>query len=192
MQHMQRKDPRGQATRMRLVAATQELIAEGGLGAATTRAVTQRAGANIGAVNYHFGSKTALVRVAVAEAVERIQERVFGGPPAVGSFIAGVKAARPLAAGPWARVVLAAAVEGPRDPELADLVRAKLVELRQKVVAVTGVGPADDADDSASGGGLDTLVAAALDGLLLHLVIDPETDVDGAAAALARILVADE
>jgi hypothetical protein len=35
-------------------------------------------------------------------------------------------------------------------------------------------------------------VAAALDGLLLHLVIDPETDIDGAAAALARILAAAE
>lgn len=184
---MERQVVQGLTTRARLIGATQELIAEGGLGAATTRAVTRRAGANIGAVNYHFGSKSALVREAVADAVDSIQKRVFAehvGPPTAASVVAAVKAARPLATGPCARVVLAAAVEGPRDPELADLVRAKLDDLRARVLVVTG-------DDSADGG-LAALVAAALDGLLLHLVIDPQMDLDGAAAALARILVAAE
>jgi AcrR family transcriptional regulator len=183
MQDMEREDVRGPRTRARLVSATQELIAEGGLGAATTRAVTQRADANIGAVNYHFGSKTALLRVAVADAVESIKSSIFAGqngPPTADSVVAAVRTARPLAAGPCARVVLAAAVEGPRDPELADLVRAKLDDLRAKVAAVIG--------EESAGGGLDTLLAAALDGLLLHAVIDPETNLDGAADALALLL----
>jgi hypothetical protein len=121
--------------------------------------------------------------VAVADAVESIKSSIFAGQDAsstADSVAAAVRAARPLAAGPCARVVLAAAVEGPRDPELADVVRAKLHDLRAKTRAVIG--------DASAGGGLGTLLAAALDGLLLHAVIDPETDLDGAADALALLL----
>jgi len=185
MQLMDREDARGAQTRERLITVARELIAEGGLRAATTRAITKRAGANIGAVNYHFGSKSVLLREAVASAVAAFEQPAASvelGDQGSGrsGLVERVKAARPLADDPAARVILAAALEGSRDPDLADLVRTKLDALRIQILHEIGDDPADS--------GLATLVAASLDGLLLHVLIDPETNVDGFADALERVL----
>lgn len=182
---MNREDPRGAQTRTRLVTVARELIAEGGLGAATTRAITQRAGANVGAVNYHFGSKSALLREAVASAVAAFEQSVASEEPSdrgsEGSrLLDAVRAARPLADDPAARVILVAALEGSRDPDLADLVRAKLDALRTQILQEIGGDPADS--------GLAMLIAASLDGLLLHVLIDPETNIEDYADALQRVL----
>jgi AcrR family transcriptional regulator len=50
------------ATRRQLLAAAAEVFAAAGFQAATVRSICQRAGANIAAVNYHFGDKAALYR----------------------------------------------------------------------------------------------------------------------------------
>lgn len=50
----------------RLLQATIELLVEQGPAATTLRAITDRAGANVAAVGYHFGSKDALVTEAYA------------------------------------------------------------------------------------------------------------------------------
>lgn len=49
-------------TRDALLDAAEVLFVEQGLEGASLRAITQRAGANLAAVNYHFGSKEGLVR----------------------------------------------------------------------------------------------------------------------------------
>jgi len=49
-------------TRDALLDAAEALFVEHGLEGASLRAITQRAGANLAAVNYHFGSKEGLVR----------------------------------------------------------------------------------------------------------------------------------
>lgn len=49
-------------TRSALLDAAERLFAEHGIGAASVRAITQEAGANVAAVHYHFGSKEALAR----------------------------------------------------------------------------------------------------------------------------------
>src|SRR4030095_2343978 len=49
-------------TREALLDAAESLFAEHGVQAASLRAITQQAGANLAAVNYHFGSKEGLVR----------------------------------------------------------------------------------------------------------------------------------
>ena len=48
-------------TRKRLLEATEWLFIECGYEAMSLRHVTARAGANLAAVNYHFGSKEALM-----------------------------------------------------------------------------------------------------------------------------------
>src|SRR3954469_13572389 len=48
------------ATRQSLLEAAGEVFAEVGFRAATVREICQRAGANIAAVNYHFGDKEKL------------------------------------------------------------------------------------------------------------------------------------
>ncbi|HEX6929467.1 MAG TPA: TetR/AcrR family transcriptional regulator [Gammaproteobacteria bacterium] len=51
----------GLSTRDRILATAERLFAEAGIGATSLRAITAAAGVNLAAVNYHFGSKDALV-----------------------------------------------------------------------------------------------------------------------------------
>ncbi|MDB6066590.1 MAG: transcriptional regulator, TetR family [Pedosphaera sp.] len=61
-------DESGQAaTRRHLLEAAEEVFAEVGFRAATVRQICQRAGANIAAINYHFGDKEELYRVVLKE-----------------------------------------------------------------------------------------------------------------------------
>ena len=59
----------GERTRQRLVEATLGLLAARGEDAVRLRDITETAKANVAAVNYHFGSKDALCRHAVEQAV---------------------------------------------------------------------------------------------------------------------------
>jgi AcrR family transcriptional regulator len=59
-------------TRERLLDAAWRCVSEGGIERATSRAITATAGANLGAITYHFGSKEALLAEAAAEAIERL------------------------------------------------------------------------------------------------------------------------
>ncbi|HEX6928173.1 MAG TPA: TetR/AcrR family transcriptional regulator [Gammaproteobacteria bacterium] len=49
------------STRDRILATAERLFAEAGIGATSLRAITAAANVNLAAVNYHFGSKDALV-----------------------------------------------------------------------------------------------------------------------------------
>lgn len=49
-------------TKDRIVLAAESLFMEQGYAATTLRAITEQAGVNLAAVNYHFGSKEALIR----------------------------------------------------------------------------------------------------------------------------------
>ncbi len=60
-------------TRRNLLDAASEVFSEVGFRAATVREICQRAGANIAAVNYHFGDKTKLY----IEVLRRSQEQAF-------------------------------------------------------------------------------------------------------------------
>ena len=55
-------EPVGVGTRESLLDAAESLFSERGIQAASLRAITERAGANLAAVHYHFGSKQGLVR----------------------------------------------------------------------------------------------------------------------------------
>jgi AcrR family transcriptional regulator len=55
-----------------LVEAAQALIAEGGVEALTSRAITGRAGQNLGSITYYFGSKEALVTEAMARTARQL------------------------------------------------------------------------------------------------------------------------
>ncbi|MEU4931400.1 TetR/AcrR family transcriptional regulator [Streptomyces yokosukanensis] len=61
----------GQRTRDGLLAAAQELLARRGQEGVTLREITDRAGANVSAVSYHFGSLKALCDSAIENALER-------------------------------------------------------------------------------------------------------------------------
>ncbi|MFJ3218240.1 TetR/AcrR family transcriptional regulator [Kitasatospora sp. NPDC086801] len=61
----------GRRTRDGLLTAALELLAERGQGGVTLREITDRAGANVAAVSYHFGSLKALCDAAIEHALEQ-------------------------------------------------------------------------------------------------------------------------
>jgi len=64
-------------TREQILDAAEELVAEEGIEGATLRAITGRAGANLAAVNYHFGSKDGLMHEVMLRHIHPVnQERL--------------------------------------------------------------------------------------------------------------------
>jgi TetR/AcrR family transcriptional regulator, regulator of cefoperazone and chloramphenicol sensitivity len=68
-------------TRQQLIEAASEVFAEVGFRAATVREICQRAGANVAAVNYHFGDKAQLYRAALQETFKTSKQKY---PPSFG------------------------------------------------------------------------------------------------------------
>ncbi len=66
----------GAATRADLLAAGRKLFARRGFDGTSVRAITSAAGANLGAVTYHFGSKRALYSAVLEQGLRPIAERV--------------------------------------------------------------------------------------------------------------------
>jgi AcrR family transcriptional regulator len=67
---------RGDATRADLLAAARRLFAQRGFDGTSVRAITREAGANLGAVTYHFGSKRALYAAVLEQGLRPIAQRV--------------------------------------------------------------------------------------------------------------------
>lgn len=59
-------EPRGEATRQRILDAAERLFSEHGINGVSLRTITAAAGANSAAANYHFGSKQGLVEAVFA------------------------------------------------------------------------------------------------------------------------------
>ncbi|MEJ1959164.1 MAG: TetR/AcrR family transcriptional regulator [Nitrosomonadales bacterium] len=59
-------------TRERILDAAERLFMEQGYEATSTRGVTSKAGVNLAAVNYHFGSKEALMQAVLQRRLEGI------------------------------------------------------------------------------------------------------------------------
>ena len=61
-------------TRTRLLDAAEHLFAENGIARTTLRQITASAGANLAAVNYHFGSKRVLLHEVFARRIQPVNE----------------------------------------------------------------------------------------------------------------------
>ena len=76
--------PHSRQVCQRLLAAAGEVFAERGYRAATVREITERAGANLAAINYHFRDKAELYATTLKEAHSTSQQMLLGameGPP---------------------------------------------------------------------------------------------------------------
>jgi TetR/AcrR family transcriptional regulator, regulator of biofilm formation and stress response len=175
--------------KQRLLRAAAELIAEVGWGAVSSRMVAERAGVNNALVHYHFDSMEDLLRRAaeqvVTEAFAAPTRAVWRGPISLG-MRAAVKWLGEIDVDAIEVGVLAESlVQARRDAALRAHAAGELEGLRAELTrAITAQG-GHLADLGARGGA--TLLLAALDGLLLHRLVDPALDLRPAARA-ARFL----
>jgi AcrR family transcriptional regulator len=164
-----------------------DLLGERGWAGVTARAVAERAGTHQGLVHYHFGGLPALKRAVADAAVREAFEPAVALLTAAGSWPAGVAAVVRATAGQWeprtARITAELVAASLQDPEVGELLRDTLAAVRARLV------PWLAASGEAEPEGLATVLVAALDGLVLHRLLDPALDL-GAAAAAADALAA--
>ena len=189
-----RRGPGSEQTRVRLLRAAAELIAEQGWGAVRTRAVAERAGLPHGTVSYHFRGKQELLTEAALYTVARavpleglVGEQ--GTPPdlveLIEGWLTGAETTDPVVAG----VGMEAMLQAERDPVL----RRRLAELmgRYREVMTDLVASSQRRRTTmvqTDPAGLAALLAAIGDGLFLHARIDPELDTEAAITALRDLL----
>lgn len=189
-----RRGPGSEQTRVRLLRAAAELIAEQGWGAVRTRAVAERAGLPHGAVSYHFRGKQELLTEAALYTVTRalpleglVGEQ--GTPPdlveLIEGWLTGAETTDPVVTG----VGMEAMLQAERDPVL----RRRLAELMGRYrEAMTGLVASSQRRRTTKvqtdPAGLAVLLAAIGDGLFLHARIDPELDTEAALTALRDLL----
>lgn len=185
---------RGEATRQKIAQAAVELVAELGWDAVTTRAVAARADVNPALVHYHFGSMEALLRGAVMTAMEAeigqaarplmeapsLAEGLAGSIDAIGAFDTET---------PTAKLLIEAMVRAMRDPWLTEVMVSSLQDFRALVAErVRAASASGEALAELPPEATAVLLAAALDGLLLHRIIDPTIDIDGVREVLLRMV----
>lgn len=183
----------GEQTRRRLLEAAQTLVAEHGEDAVTLRAITDAANANVAAVSYHFGSKDALLRTAVEQAVRLVTTeqlealRSLPDAPALADVARAI--ARPIVAAvatgyPQDRALLRIAARVINDPtgSAEHWLRPMLDEKHREMVAVLS--------RSLPGVPEDVLRFRAQScGAVLNCVAAGRTDVDGRSVEELEALV---
>ncbi|GAA2167213.1 TetR/AcrR family transcriptional regulator [Actinomadura napierensis] len=179
-------------TRVRLLEAAVAVMAESGWAAVTSRAVAERAQANNALVHYYFGSVDALRRAAVMHGIERELEGPVNAILQAPDVLDGVdQAVAVLTAGggPGQRVMAEALVAGLRDGELREQSAVQLRMFRDLLAArLAADRDAGRLRPDADPAGLAVVIAALLDGLLLHALMDPATDTAAAAASITALL----
>ncbi|MGY1770822.1 TetR/AcrR family transcriptional regulator [Blastococcus sp. SYSU D00813] len=164
-----------------------ELLAERGWVGLTTRAVAERAGTHPGLLHYHFGGLPDLRRAVAATAVREAFDPALAVLTAADSWRAGVAAVVRAASGDddprTARISAELITASLQDPEVGELMRRSLADARARLVpwlAGTGAGRPE---------GLATLLVAALDGLLLHRLLDPSLALEQVADAVDGLVL---
>lgn len=185
---------RGDATRQKIAQAAVELVAELGWDAVTTRAVAARAGVNPALVHYHFGSMEALLRGAVVAALEEEigqAARPLVDAPTLAEGLAGsVDAIEQFdLQTPAASLLIEAMVRAMRDPGLAGVIVGSLQGFRELVAhRVRAAAASGETTSSLSPEAAGVFIAAALDGLLFHRIIEPGTDLRGVREVALRLV----
>jgi len=181
---------RGRQVRARLRAAAVALIAERGWAAVSTRLVADRAGVAPGLVHYHYASVRALLIEAATGTMTDLAGELDTLLTGAVSPEAGVRALLAALDGYsgtdptsllFAEVYLAAA----RDAELRQVLTGILDGLRGRIAEwLAGHGVADPPGSAA-------VLAAALDGLMLHRPLSSGLTSDAVAGPLIRLVTND-
>lgn len=168
------------ARREALVLAAVSLVAEGGIGAATVRAVADRAGVTAGLIRHYFGSREALLLAAyrhvmdgMAQSAEAAVQALPRAPlPRLAAFVAASlrpPVVDPAAVGVWAGFIHMVQ----RDPAVRDTHRATYLGFRDRLEALIAALPREAAPDRDRADAI--ACNAVIDGLWLEASVLPET-----------------
>lgn len=183
----------GRATRERILEATVALMAEIGIDRVRTRAVAERASVNPALVHYHFGSMSALV----LEAAEYALIHELG--PSIDAFASGSTVQDGIVAilawiedegrTPGSTILAEAMVKSTRDPAFRDWSTHASRRFRELILERLQLAlDAGEMDRSLDLEPTAVLLAAALDGLLFHRLVDPTLDVSQTHALFEAML----
>lgn len=178
--------------RDRLIAGALECVQDRGYARTTSRDIARAARANVGSITYHFGSKDALLAVAIGEGFRRWTEELVAVLGYSGSSLRDAidaAAETMVTAFEQRRPLLVGLLESLSAAMHDDSIRAQLATgyadardaWRSLLVGTAGERPAADVDSSAG------LVVALLDGLVVQWLISPETFPDTATIASAML-----
>jgi AcrR family transcriptional regulator len=178
---------RGRVVRQKLLSAATELIPEVGWTGVSTRNVAARAGVAPGLVHYHFASLQALLRsaaiAAVGAALGGADSAVVQAPTAR-QGLAVLLGALDTHTGsdPVSLLFIETHLAATRDEALrADLTRM-LTEFRSVLAGWLGELGQEAPDETAA------VIAAAIDGVMLHRALDPALTSAAVVPVLSRLL----
>jgi AcrR family transcriptional regulator len=179
---------RGRETRARILSATAELIAEDGWSGFSTRDVAARAGVTQGIVSYHWRSKDELLREAALSATTEMFAPIGAALGRAASAHSALEQMLALAGtirdSPQMTLLLfETMLQAARDPQVRDALAVLIREFRDQLAAALARDGVPDPSATAAA------LAAALDGLFLHAVVDDQLDLHAAGSALLHVTV---
>jgi AcrR family transcriptional regulator len=175
-----RADARGEQTKAALLQAAKRLIRERGYAATSVRDLAAASGANLAAVNYHFGSREKLLTEAILGSfVEWAESVAESGPvdPQAGPHQQLASRARPTVDGihamaPLFMVALEAILHAQRSPELKHRLAQHYAENRQRAIDSMRAAGSPLPDRMLEVGA--SYMLAVIDGLQLQALLDPD------------------
>jgi AcrR family transcriptional regulator len=181
-------------TRERLLHATVALMAEIGIDRVRTRSIAERAGVNPALVHYHFGSVSALVLEAAQDALLRTLGPSLAALQSGTTIQASIRAIlrwleRHGQDAPGSTILAEAMVKATRSASFrrwaAHASRRFRSVILERLRAARNAGELDPGLDLTATA---MLLAAALDGLLFHRLVDPTLDVMQVAGPIDAML----
>ncbi len=185
---------KGATTREQLLHATVELMAELGIDRVRTRSIAERAGVNPALVHYHFGSVSALVLEAAQDALLRTlgpSLEAFQSGATLGDSIHAILVWLDQYGGttPGSTILAEAMVKATRNTAFrkwaTEASRRFRSIIEERLLVAREAGELDSRQDV---GATAVVLAAALDGLLFHRLVDPGLDVMQAAGPLEALV----
>ncbi|MQA24505.1 MAG: TetR family transcriptional regulator [Micromonosporaceae bacterium] len=178
---------RGREVRHRLLAAATELIPEVGWSSVSTRLLAERAGVAPGLVHYHFESLAVLLRQAALDVFRQAlsgTEAALAPAPDLDAGLELLLASLDGYSGadPTSLLFIETYLAATRDQALGDELAELLYEFRSRLASWLRQHGAGDPEQTAA------VLAAAVDGVMLHRALDPGLTSATVSPALRRLL----
>lgn len=179
----------GHQMRQRLLAAAVELIPERGWTAVSTRVLADRAGVSPSVVHYHFTSMPELLNQAVITAMRRVLDDAGGvldsaqTPDDVVAALVG-SVDQYSGADPMSLLFVEAYLASTRDEQLRRRLVAVVDELRSRLSVRLAAQGVPEPEETAA------VLAASIDGILLHRGLGAGPPAGASARVLCRLVAA--